>query len=153
MKSCHNSVLEQKLESLISTINDKLDKNEINSVLTSNAAELYRHKINLLNNRIDNLLTQIQLSADVNLASANDVHAFKMLSDRQEIVNFQLQIYNEKMSAENIDLIVATQALKKSASEFKNKIENRDGKITTLQEEIFRKKTEFKRELLFFESF
>ena len=139
-----SSQLEQKLDSLISVINGKLEKNEINSVLSSNIVDIYRHKVNLLNDRIDSLTNQIRKSAEVNLTSAHEVQSYKIIIDRQEMMNFQLQISNETMSVENHNLLVATQALTKSASEFQNKIEKSEGKIITFQQKINGKEIEIK---------
>ncbi|CAO1326626.1 unnamed protein product [Diamesa serratosioi] len=117
-----NVELEENLNDLINKLNETADKNNFANVRTSEVIELYRHKIILLNSNLTNVTSSLERAvAEVNELLMKETFASK-ISEKQELLNWGLQLDNERMEQEIKEIDHYSQSLKLSVATFQKKI-------------------------------
>lgn len=141
-----NSEVNSELDLLIQRINEKLDKNDMETS-TANVVECYRQKINFLNYQLTSLSSSIEMRSAENMKQRQMILTMLKQSERQEFKNWSLQLDRERMSTEFKDLRQENSMLKKTLSQFQvrmDKIEDQNHKSEKL---LMLKVKEIKRKL------
>lgn len=109
---------------LIERINGKLDNNEIESTKISDVIHLYRLKIIGLNDQLTSVTTSLERSTTEITELKQKIASFGELTEKQEFVNWSLQLTNERLSEELAPLEKVVQTLKDSLTTFQKRIDN-----------------------------
>lgn len=149
-----NRIMGSELDTLINRINDKLDNNELDSLKNSEIISLFRHKNNYYNNHLNALNASLDKSVDLCQELQHQNSVFRKIVEKQELVNWCLEMDNENLQKENHTLVDAQSKLKSSISSFQNKITKENQAKAQAQKLLKLKELETESRLsLFSESF
>lgn len=140
--------LRQNVEVLIERINEKLDTGDVKNVTTTDMIQLYRNKIDFLN---DHLMT-VNESLDRSMTEIGElkqkIASFRSMTDKQEFINWCLQLNNERMMGEAKEMSRVTSSLKGSIDLFQTKLDKKEAAIHQTTKTLQLKFEEIKGELM-----
>lgn len=113
--------LAEELQCVIQRVNARLDNNE-NSNFTD-AAQLYRHKINYLCDHVSSLTSSLERSTSEVTEIKQKIAMFRKTAEKQEFTNWCLHLDNERMIAEAKNLASVNSNLQDSISKFTSKLD------------------------------
>lgn len=118
-----NRQLLMDLNELIARVNRKIDNNEIKSLRNSDVIELYRQKINYLTDNLNSVNETLDKYTEISRDLKHQNTGLLKLGEKQELINWCLELDNELLLRENHKLENACIQLKQSIGTFRNKID------------------------------
>lgn len=141
-----NSYLQQELNDLIQKINQKLD-NDTNGLKESDVIYLYRQKCNYLQDHLTAVTESLRKYADLYNEAQQQNVVLRKLGEKQEIINWSLQLDKENYMKENKNLETKNRLLGSSIDSFKNKIDKEISQNSLILKQIAVKDKEIESKL------
>lgn len=136
--------LAQDMETLIERINEKLDKNDMKNIATSDMLQLYRYKIDFLSDQLMSVNESLDRSMTEIGELKQKIASFRSMTDKQEFFNWCLVLDNERLTGEAKDMMRLTSSLKNSITLFQNKLEKKEDEVHRADKEMQLKIKEIK---------
>lgn len=114
--------LSEDIEYLVQRMSEKLANNEINNANTTDILQLYRTKIDTLNDHLTSVTSSLDRSTTEVAELTQKIATFRKITEKQEFMNWCLQLDKERMvkEVEKEALVVTT--LKDSIQTFQEKL-------------------------------
>lgn len=131
-----NGTLGVEIEELIERISVKLDNNEIANIKTTDVVQLYRQKINILNHHLTSVTSNLDQSTKQIAELHQKLASFRDVTEKQEFVNWCLQLDIERQTVELQNSTSVNQALKTSLGNFQAKLDKEETKKHDAQKSL-----------------
>lgn len=130
------------LDQLITRINQKLDNNDTDGLNASDVISLYRQKNNYLQDHLTTVSDSLNTYADLYNKAQQQNCILRRLGDKQEAVNWSMQLDMENIMKVNRNLDAENTQLGRTIETFRSKVEKESTQIMTLSKQIALKKKE-----------
>ncbi|CAG9803646.1 unnamed protein product [Chironomus riparius] len=133
------------LDGLIKRINQKLDNNDYNGLKASDVISLYRQKNNYLQDHLTTISDSLNTYADLYNKAQQQNCILRRLGDKQEVVNWSMQLDIENAMKVNLKLESENLHLGHTIESFRNKVEKESSKTSQLSKQIAIKNKEIEK--------
>ncbi|XP_070506750.1 nuclease SbcCD subunit C-like [Chironomus tepperi] len=133
------------LDGLIKRINQKLDNNDCNGLKASDVISLYRQKNNYLQDHLTTVSDSLNTYADLYNKAQQQNCILRRLGDKQEVVNWSLQLDMENITKVNHKLESENSRLERTITSLRNKIEKESTQVLQLSKQITIKNKEIEK--------
>lgn len=124
--------IERKLNALIDKINEKVDNNELEKVGTSDIINLYRQKMNFLNNSLSCMTETQEKFAQLE----QQYSTTQKWMEKQEFLNWCQQLHIERATNDNTALTDVNKSLAETIATFRKKVTKEEEKRKQLQRTV-----------------
>ncbi|CRK90995.1 CLUMA_CG004683, isoform A [Clunio marinus] len=118
--------LRDELHEVISRINEKLDNDEIRNGGIPDIIQLYRQKIENLNDTLATLQSNLNASMKTVAELQQQIVFNQTVTEKQEFANWCLHLDNGRLIKENEELLLKITTLKSSLSSFQQRIDKEE---------------------------
>lgn len=137
--------LSEEVDRVIRIIDSNMDSNEM--AKNSNVIQLYRQKINMLNDHLSSVTQSLDRSTLEIADYKHKIVQHANVTEKQEFHNWCLHLDNERLIAEFQCLSKANACLKTSVTDFQSRITKDEAKKVECQKKLNLKDKEIEREL------
>lgn len=115
----------EEIDNIIAQVNKRLDNNEL-SLNIANVVELYRQKINFLNDHLTSTASSVERITTENAELQHKIVTIRETTEKQEFMNLCLQLDITRMSKEMKEMEKENECLKSTCSTFQKKFDKLD---------------------------
>lgn len=149
IQSANSKLLSRELmidvQKTIDRIEAKLDNSEINSSKISDIVQLYRQKINFLNNQMSSVTETLDQSTKESSELQHKLATANKISEKQEFTYWCLQLDNERLTHETCKLLGECESIRSSIAAFHSKIDKEEAAKRQAMAELKNKANEINR--------
>ena len=125
-----------ELDDLIKRINQKLDNNDSDGLKASDLISLYRQKNNYLQDHLTTVTNSLNEYSDLYNKVQQQNCILRRLGEKQEVVNWSLQLDKESVMKVNRKLESEVSQLGQSIATFRNKIDKESTQISQMSKQL-----------------
>jgi hypothetical protein len=144
--------LSNELSTLIKSVNSKLDDNKLVTLKESDMISLYRHKNAFLEAQLQTANDSLGKLSELCNQVQQQNSVLSKLGERQELLNWCLQLDKEDLQLENYNLSVNNKQMQASINTFNYKIEKEAAKTYQMNKNLSIKSMEVESECVIFNS-